>query len=354
MSVEMNDCIITYRGNVVENRHQVHAAIVDATGKLLYAVGDPSRTTLIRSTAKPAQALAILETGCFHQFGFDDADLALMCASHNSEERHISRARAMLAKIKGDEADLRCGGHPALSAKVNNGWIKAGYEPSRITNNCSGKHAGMLAGAEAIGAGKSTYHLPDHPMQLRVKDTVEELTGLDYYQVQWAIDGCNLPAPAIPLYSLGRIYSSLAAAADTVQKGHKASTRTEMLAQIFRAMTQYPELIGGEDRFCTRLMATFQGGLVGKLGADGCYAIGVRESECTQRISTSGAIGISVKIEDGSIWALYSAVMEILQQLQVGTQCMRQELNDFHHPPLLNTDGVTIGRVSHPFVVRSV
>ncbi|KAL1856167.1 hypothetical protein Plec18167_006481 [Paecilomyces lecythidis] len=350
----MNDCIVTYRGSVVENRHQVHAAIVDEKGKLLYAVGDPNRVTLIRSTAKPAQALAILETGCFHQFRFDEADLALMCSSHNSEERHVSRARAMLAKIKGDEADLRCGGHPSISPKVNSAWIKAGYDPSRITNNCSGKHIGMLAGAEAIGAGKLDYHLPDHPMQLRVKDTVEELTALDGNEIKWAIDGCNLPAPAMPLYSLGRIYSSLAAAADTVEKGDKASTRIQTLAQIFRAMTQYPELVGGEDRFCTRLMRAFQGKLVGKVGADGCYGIGVRESEYTQRIGTSGAIGIAVKIEDGSLWALYSAVMEILQQLQIGKQCIRQELNDFHHPTLSNTDGVSIGHVSHAFVVRSV
>lgn len=114
-----DDYVVSYRGEVVENRHKVHASVVDATGKQHFHVGDPSRITLARSAAKPAQALAILETGAFEQFDLDDADLALMCASHSSEERHITRARNMLAKAQVKEDDLRCGGHPALSATVN-------------------------------------------------------------------------------------------------------------------------------------------------------------------------------------------------------------------------------------------
>lgn len=105
------DFVATYRGGIVENRHAVHAAIVDATGKLLYTVGDSSRMTLARSAAKPAQALAIIETGAFDQFDFDEPDLALMCASNSSEERHIARARQMLSKAGVSESDLRCGGH---------------------------------------------------------------------------------------------------------------------------------------------------------------------------------------------------------------------------------------------------
>ncbi|KAK9650136.1 hypothetical protein HCH54_004527 [Aspergillus fumigatus] len=104
-----DDYVVSYRGEVVENRHKVHASVVDATGKQHFHVGDPSRITLARSVAKPAQALAILETSAFEQFDLDDADLALMCASHSSEERHITRGRNMLAKAQVKEDDLRCG-----------------------------------------------------------------------------------------------------------------------------------------------------------------------------------------------------------------------------------------------------
>lgn len=348
-----DDCVVTYRGDIVENRHRVHAAIVDANGNILYTVGDPSRVTLIRSAAKPAQALAILETGAFEQFYFDDADLALMCASHNSEDMHISRAQSMLAKIQAKETDLRCGGHAATSDAVNKSWIKADYTPTEICNNCSGKHVGMMAGAKCLGADVSDYHLPKNPMQLLVKRIVGDLANLEGDEVKWAIDGCNLPTPAIPLYSLAQMYGTLAAAAD-LYKDNNSQQRLQSLARIFHAMTGYPELVGGEGRFCTRLMTAFQGNLVGKVGADACYGIGIRASEQTRNLGTDPAIGIAIKIEDGNIAILYSAVMEILEQLGIGTLETREKLADFHHPKLLNTAGVEIGHVDCAFNLRAV
>lgn len=352
---QSSDCIITDRGEVVENRHLVHAAVVDAKGKILYAVGDPTRVTLARSAAKPAQALAVLETGGPDRFGLDDADLALMCASHNSEERHVSRARRMLAKIGAGEEHLCCGPHPPLSERVQRTWIKNDYTPTATCSNCSGKHAGMLAGAKAIGAGFKDYHLQNHPMQARVMRVIDDLCGLaeDGVESRWSLDGCNLPAPAFALHYLGRMYAVLAAEADAVGEDRTtAPSRSQQMARIYHAMTKYPELVAGEGRFCTVLMEAFQGTLVGKLGAEACYGVGVRESEQTRRLGADGAVGISVKIEDGNIKMLYAAVAEILEQLQIGTVKMRRELGDFHHPRIVNTAGVVTGHVSHAFRLR--
>lgn len=144
--------VVTYRGNAIENTYVAHVAVVDARGRLLSRFGDPFRITLARSAAKPAQALSVIETGAPERFGFDDADIALMCASHSSEDRHIERTRAMLEKVAAHEADLRCGGHPPLSDAVYRSWIKRDYTPTGVCSNCSGKHVGMLAGAQAIGA----------------------------------------------------------------------------------------------------------------------------------------------------------------------------------------------------------
>lgn len=356
MTVTTTDYVVTDRCGIIESRHQVHAAVTDATGKLLFAVGDPSRMTLARSAAKPVQALAILETGCFEKFlGLDDADLALMCASHNSEERHIVRARAMLQQIGAGEDDLRCGGHAALSDAVKREWIKQDYAPTAVCNNCSGKHAGMLAGSQAVGAGFMGYEFPDHPMQLRVKRVVEELSGLEGDMVKWGIDGCNLPAPALPLQYMGKMYAAVAAAADAadaVDKSDGLSTRTQALSRIFHAMSQYPELVGGHGRFCTELMRGFQGALIGKIGADGCYGVAIRASEQTRKLGAVGAIGIAVKIEDGNIGVLYSAVAEILERLQIGTPEMRLKLAAFHQPDIVNTAGVVTGGYSHVFELR--
>ena len=323
-----------YRGDVIENTHAAHVAVVDARGRLLHSFGDPYRVTLPRSAAKPAQALAIIETGALERFGFTDEDLALMCASHSSEPRHIERARAMLAKAQAQESDLRCGGHPPISEAVYRDWIRRDFTPTAICSNCSGKHAGMLAGARAMNAPLADYHLPGHPLQAHVKHTVARAVDLADDQVQWAIDGCNLPTPAFPLERLARLFMKIAAADEGTP-----------LARIHRAMTSHPELVAGEGRFCTLLMHVFGGALVGKTGADASYAIGVRRDE--------GALGIAVKVEDGNTSVLNAVVVHVLDQLGIGTPQQRDALAAFRNPPTRNTMGVPTGRLDVSFTLHN-
>jgi L-asparaginase II len=335
----MNVAATVYRGDLVENTHAAHVAVVNAEGRLLYAFGDPARLTLARSAAKPAQAVAVLETGALERFGFDDADLALMCASHNSEPRHIARTRAMLAKAQVTEADLRCGGHAPLSDAVWKEWIKRDFTPSGVCSNCSGKHAGMLAGAQALGVTVIDYHLPEHALQVRVKRTVAELCDLPDNGVQWAIDGCNLPTPAFALDRLARLFVKLADAG----AGVETTPRSKALGRIYRAMTTYPELVAGEGRFCTALMRAFDGELVGKVGADASYAIGVRNSGTPT--GTHGTLGIAVKVEDGNTAVLYAIVAHVLEQLLIGSETQRETLAAYRHPPMRNTMGIETGRL---------
>jgi L-asparaginase II len=258
----------------------------------------------------------------------------------------------MLVKAQATETDLRCGGHPPLSDAVYVDWIKRDFKPGAVCSNCSGKHAGMLAGARSIGAALSGYEQPEHPLQIRVKHTVADVCDLPDDGVQWATDGCNLPTPAFPLDRLARLFAKLAAAQDEVSSSGAAPTaRTVALARIYRAMTAYPELVGGEGRFCTILMNAFGGALVGKLGADGSYGIGVRASSQTAAHtakagaqSAQGALGIAVKIEDGNVGVLYAVVAEVLAQLDIGTAEQRAKLDSFHTPRMLNTMGVATGR----------
>ncbi len=342
--------LVTYRGNSIENVHSAHVAVVDHHGTLLSAFGDPSRMTLARSAAKPAQALAVLETDAFERFRFDEADVALMCASHSSEDRHIERVRSMLSKIDAKEADLQCGGHVPISEAVGRAWIKRAFTPTAVCSNCSGKHVGMLAGARALGASIDGYHEPSHPMQRRVKQVVAELCNLSADEIEWAIDGCNLPTPAFPLQTLATIYAKLAGAADIAASVQGATdSRTSTLARIFGAMTAYPELVAGEGRFCTELMNAYDGALVGKQGADGCYGIGVRASDQTERLGASGAVGISVKVEDGNSSIVGMVVMEVLEQLQIGTDQERDRLGSFHRPKMVNTMNREIGHAEFRF-----
>ncbi|KAJ5289767.1 uncharacterized protein N7443_010020 [Penicillium atrosanguineum] len=350
-TVISTDYVVTDRAGVIENRHALHAAIVDGNGRLLYSVGDPSRVTLARSATKPAQALAIIETGALEKFNLDDADLALICASHSSEERHILRARNILDKVGAHEEDLRCGGHAPVSREVNRAWIKADFTPSAICSNCSGKHAGMIAGTKALGADVQTYHLPTNLMQCKVREAVDQVCRLGEGESMWGLDGCNLPTPAFPLHRLACMYAVFAAGASGDSTDSKDST-TRSLSRIFNAMSRYPELVAGDERFCTILMTAFEGLLIGKLGADGCYGIGVKESEQTKKLGSNGALGIAVKVEDGNIDILYLAVAEILEQLGIGEPRMRQSLAQFHTHEIKNTVGIVTGHVSPQFKLR--
>lgn len=352
MHSRWEDNVTADRGGIVENTHHVHAAVVDCTGKILYSIGDPHRMTLARSATKPAQALAVLETCGLRGGSFSDADLALICASHSSEPRHIERARDMLVKAEVQEADLMCGGHPPLSEVVKREWIQEGFRPSAIYNNCSGKHIGMLAGSKALTASAEGYHLPDHPVQLRVKRVVQDLCCSGEDDIKWAIDGCNLPTPACPLDGLARMYAHVGSATCQDRASAFPHGRAHALARVFRAMTTFPEMVAGEDRFCTVLMRGFEGQLIGKLGADGCYGIGIQPSPETRRLGTDTAIGIFVKIEDGDVAILYSVVAEILEQLQIGTPTMRDSISGFRHLDRRNTVDAVVGHISHNFEVR--
>jgi L-asparaginase II len=332
-----------YRGDIVENTHVAHVAVVDTDGRLLYTLGDPSRLTLVRSAAKPAQALAVVEAGALERFGFDEADLALMCASHSSEDRHIERVRHMLDKAQATEADLRCGGHPPISDAVWREWIRRDFTPGAVCSNCSGKHAGMLAGARSIGAALADYHLPEHPLQQLVKRTVAQVCDLPEEGVQWAVDGCNLPTPAFALDRLARLFMKLARAADGFASTDER--RDAALARIYRAMTTHPEMVAGEGRFCTALMQAHEGALVGKVGADASYAIGVRASARTAKLGAKGALGIAVKVEDGNAAIMYAIVAQLLTQLEIGDDAAHRALDPFRLRSMRNTVGLETGRV---------
>ncbi|GMK57626.1 hypothetical protein CspeluHIS016_0404600 [Cutaneotrichosporon spelunceum] len=345
MTIIPPDYVTEDRGGIIENRHAIHAAITTASGQLLYAVGDPGRLTLIRSAAKPAQSVAVLEALASPSpastlpadFTLSDQDIALMSASHSSEDAHLDHARALLGRGGNSESDLKCGGHPAISAAVNNTWIRDGIVPSGIHNNCSGKHAGMLAAARALAS--DGYHLPSHPIQGCVKEVVEYLVG-GLGQVKWAVDGCNLPAPAMPLTSLATMYASFACADPS-----SPQPREQLMARVFTAMHDHPFLVSGTGRFCAAI--TSMPGVVGKVGADACYGVGIRKPD-------GEGLGIAVKIEGGNMDILFASVAEIMERLEIGTEEERRPMEVFHKVARRNTAGLKVGEVGFPFVMRDM
>ena len=97
------------RGPMVESRHRVTFAVVDAAGHLLMSAGDYEAQVYGRSAIKPLQALPLLESGAADAFALSEAEIALACASHSGEPRHVGSVSAWLGKIGCDVQDLECG-----------------------------------------------------------------------------------------------------------------------------------------------------------------------------------------------------------------------------------------------------
>src|SRR5919197_5693037 len=200
------------RGDLVEAVHDVHAAVVDARGRLVARAGDPDLVTFWRSAAKPIQAMPLVEDGVTDRFGFTSEDLALVCASHSSEAGQVARVRELLGKIGCSERDLLCGPHPPLSEQVARDYATRGVRLTAVYSNCSGKHAGMLALSRHHGWPTEFYTRHEHPVQQRCLREVSRWTDVPVIDIRTATDGCGVVCFGVPLRNMALAYARLAIA----------------------------------------------------------------------------------------------------------------------------------------------
>jgi L-asparaginase II len=285
------------RGDRVESVHHGSIAVVDGTGHVVAAVGDPEQFLFFRSSAKPFQAIPVVETGAADHFGFTAAELALCCASHNAEYRHQEQVRAMLAKLGLDEGALQCG-IPLPSDKDEMGKVLAGQRaPSPLQCDCSGKHTGMLASCLMRGFPTDTYLDPKHPLQVEIRALVAEACGVAPDDLVLATDGCSLPTFGASLAAFARSYAVLA----------RPSMHASALNRLREAMIAFPENVSGKGELVADLMQIGGGRIVAKSGAEGLICIGL----------PAQALGIAIRIADGSFRSHPVVVASVLRQLGV-------------------------------------
>jgi len=319
------DVIVT-RGDVVESRHRVHAAVVDARGQLLRAARDPHLPVWWRSCAKPFQVLPMVERGDFGRLGWGVDELALACASHGGEPEHVAIASAMLTRIGLEEGDLACGPHEPLSARGARLLRESGQRITRLHNNCSGKHAAMLARAVLEHWPTVGYERHDHRVQLAARAAVSTWTGVPYEALALAVDGCGVTVFGVPLANMALSYARLVAAAT---RGDAAPQ------QIVSAMTANPFLVGGTDRFDTLLMTACGGRVLCKIGAEGVHTLAVVDR----------GIGIALKVEDGGQRAQYPAVLALLDLLGELPHELPEPLRELTGRLVRNTRGEIVGEL---------
>ena len=196
------------RGSLVESRHSGAIAIADAQGHLLLGLGDVGRPVFPRSAVKALQAIPLVESGAADAFGLGEDELAVACASHSGDPVHLEAVRSLLAKAGLDESDLACGAHWPVSEAATRELIRAGRRPQAIHNNCSGKHAGMLATAVYLGLDPRGYERPDHPLQVMIARIISETCGVELERARMGIDGCSVPTWALPLGALAQGFAA--------------------------------------------------------------------------------------------------------------------------------------------------
>ena len=314
------------RGPVVESRHEGIAAVARPDGTLVASWGDVDAAILPRSANKPIQAMAFVESGALERFGLGNEHIALACASHSGEPRHVETVRAWLARVGLSEADLECGTHPPRLQATIEALARAGATATPAFNNCSGKHSGFLTTAVTYGEPTRGYIEYDHPVQLRLREVMTDLCGVDANSFAYGTDGCGIPTLATPLRRLAQAMASMA------DPSRLSAKRAEAANRIRVAMNAEPFMMAGTGRFCTRVNAALPGVAQVKTGAEGVFCA----------MLPGLGLGVALKMWDGAARAAEVAMATLLAHLGV---LPPQQKDELLHPPVRNVVGLLVGEM---------
>ncbi|MDH2909277.1 MAG: asparaginase [Candidatus Eremiobacteraeota bacterium] len=317
------------RGAYVESWHRIAACASDAAGRILLAMGEIDRPVYLRSAAKPFIAAAAIAAGVREAFGLTMEEIAVMAASHSGEPFHVAAVRSILHKIDLDESALQCGTHLPLDEASAHELIRAGLSPSAVHDNCSGKHAGILALTRLLGADPSSYREAEHPAQRAILDLCARVCDDDAAAWPLAIDGCGIPVFATPLRNAARAFARFA----TLQG--LPDRELQALLVVRDAMLSHPEYVAGTGQFDTRLMTAAGGAIASKVGAEGVSGIA----------SMSAGLGLALKVVDGASRARPPAALAGLRALAALPESAQAELTDFSEPILYTRKGARAGEI---------
>lgn len=314
------------RGGTLESLHFGAIAVVDHQGHVLASAGDPHWRTFSRSTLKALQALPFMQSGGPAHFGFESEQIALMCASHNGEDKHVAQTTRMLERAGLGTAALRCGCHVPSYFGATETSPPADAVFDQRHNNCSGKHAGFLSYCVQHGLALDDYIDPSHPLQTAIRRDVARATGMQESELRMGIDGCSAPNYALPLRNLAWGYARLASGTRDGEFGGS-------FEQLANAMTRHPDLVSGTARNDLAFMTAGRGDWVTKVGADGVQVVASR----------SRGQAFAIKIIDASKPALFAATVEVLHLLGWLDEQQRTELEPWRAREIRNVRGLLVG-----------
>jgi L-asparaginase II len=315
------------RGGLVESRHRAAVSVVDAGGAKVTALGDVGKPVFPRSAIKALQALPLVESGAADRSGLSEEELALACASHGGEPAHVEGVTRMLAKAGLDRSALRCGAHWPLSQIAAFALAQKTGAPSALHNNCSGKHAGFLCLACAMGGDHADYWRPEHPVQREVRAVLEDLSGATLDRC--GVDGCSVPTWPIPLENLARAFARFGTGAGL------SPARGRAAARLREACAHKPWYVAGSGRFCTEIMQLLRPRAFVKTGAEGMFCAALPEQ----------GLGIAIKCDDGAGRASEVIMAALIARFLPLNDAERTALSRWLNPTLRNWNGIEVGEL---------
>ena len=317
------------RNGVSESVHEVDVAMCDANGDVRFGMGDVEGEIFPRSAMKPLQSLALIEllNRADNLPVMTDAEISLICASHNGEDAHSSAVINLLKKFDIGPDELICGAHWSLDQDSLIEQVRAFEAPNKTHNNCSGKHAGMLILAKLLTGDTQNYAEIHHDAQQMILHKLQDMTGENLLAYVTAIDGCGAPVYRAPLKKWARAFAVFAGG------GEMPIETKEACLKVRKSIAAHPYLIAGRNRACSAVNKAFGEKVTVKVGAEGVYSASFHDFK----------LGMVLKVRDGHKRAAEVALGAMFKALGYKIE---KSVQPYFLPTITNWAGDIVGDVT--------
>ena len=327
----MNPVLVdVYRGNVLESFHRGVVCVVDKNDNVVFSQGDVNQLCYPRSAMKLFQVLPLIMLGGISKFNFTLAEIAIMCGSHNAEPEHIETVNSILQKIGLTANELNCGAQYPSSKKQANELIRQNQKPQHIHNNCSGKHAGMLAMCVLMNWSIHDYINSTHPLQQAILEVCATMYQYPKKHMQIALDGCSAPIFSVPVINQAIGYKNL------IYNKHLPTDVQQACEIVIEAVSKYPFMVAGNGRYCTEMMNITAPHIIGKTGAEGIFCMAFAKQQ----------LGVCIKIDDGKMHPQYMVAQAIINASKQFNQEVLMPLQKYIADDVMNFNKLLTGKTS--------
>lgn len=321
---------LIYRGKLVESKHEAICMVKDISKNSIFSTNNDDQLVYPRSAIKIFQALPFINSKAHKLFDLTEKNIAISCSSHAGEPQHIKVLKEWLNKTGIILDQLKCGIHNPLDEKSSNNLLLSGEKPSQLYNNCAGKHLGMISGCLATKLKVNNYYEFNHPYQKLIRNSLEYFMGSRIQKKFLGIDGCGVPQYAFPLTNIATSMINL------IKEKEEKNKYSKAINVILSAITKFPILIGGHNRFDSEVIKATKGHIFCKGGAEGIFIF-------ADFIKKIGGV---IKILDGNNRAIPSITIKIFLKLKLLSENEIKKLNRWTEQQIFNHTKKNVGKIT--------